>query len=1354
MDHDLHKVSISRSPVSRFRGILIPLVVFGFCLGVTLLSWRSAEAELRRERVAYFEFRVRDAQARLEQRLNTYEQVLRDTHAMFFTAPVNRKDFSRFVSAMHLSQNYPGIQGVGLSLVVPKADLVRHTEAIRKDGFPTYTLSPAGERDLYTSIIYLEPFVGRNLRAFGYDMYSEPVRRAAMNLARDLDDVTISGKVTLVQETDKDRQAGFLMYVPVFKLAQPFTDAPFATQDQQRSNIQAWVYAPFRINDLMAGVFGELGGDLDIEVYDGTEPSPDNLMFDSSPNHEYRTSLAELRTQSLMEIGHHKWTLRVLALPGFETRLGAGKSGTVLGAGIFVSALLTLLVGGLAGGWTRAQQLAAERESRYQSLLQQANDTILLMTLDGTILETNARAEEHFGYSQEELRGLSVRNLHASDSLGEVEAKLRKILDTGAVRFETEHLRKDGILIQSEVSARVVDFAGKKAMLCIVHDISHRKELETALQESEARFRAMFESHSAVMLLLDPEDGHLVDANPAAVSFYGYPQERLQAMHILDINVMPQSELDASLRSAAEQHRNNFVFSHRIASGEIRQVELNSSPMESLGRKLLFSIITDVTERQRADEQLRQLLREREIILETVNVGISMLADRKQVWVNQRVGEIFQYSVEEIIGQSVRMFYPSQEAFDQLGQEAYPVLSAGGVFESLQELVRKDGRHIWVCYDGRAIDPQDLSKGTLWIINDVTRKKEAEDALRESEGRFRNLIEVSPIPFALNSADGKISYLNPAFTAAFGYTIQDIPDLESWWQQAYPDSGYRAWVVTAWGERLACADSEGRAFEPLEVEVCCRDGAQRSVIATSVGFKGNQDETHLVSLFDITDRKRAEEALARESARYRTILTIAHDGIHILDEHGCLVECNDAFMASLGRQGEDPATLRVCDWNAQIPQEQLEETIQALIAKPSAFETLHRRKDGSVFHVEVNAGGIVLDGKLLLLAASRDISARKQAENERRRFDERANQMQRLESLGVLVAGVAHNIRNVLAVIMGTASLHEGLASETADVEAYKIIGKACRRGRDVVQSLTQFAKPKLSSEVNFEFHKLLTEVRAFLLNTTQNRIEVLEAFTGEPLWIRGDAESIRQALVNLSLNALDAMPNGGTLTFRTTLPEPDWVEVSVEDTGEGMSPEVMTQSTEPFFTTKEVGKGVGLGLSMTYGVVKAHGGTLDVSSVQGHGTIVKLRFPRVTAPIMEETSQAPAPVPVVTPLKVILVDDDEDVRFLVARMLKKAGHLIQSVASGEEALKNLGTGPLPDLIILDQNMPRMNGIQTMAKIRALHSDMPILISSGQPDIEGWDCFKQPNVAVISKPFEMGEVLAKLAKMSLKSRIS
>jgi len=376
-----------------------------------------------------------------------------------------------------------------------------------------------------------------------------------------------------------------------------------------------------------------------------------------------------------------------------------------------------------------------------------------------------------------------------------------------------------------------------------------------------------------------------------------------------------------------------------------------------------------------------------------------------------------------------------------------------------------------------------------------------------------------------------------------------------------------------------------------------------------------------------------------------------------------------------------------------------------------------------------------------------DGGVRPQTEAERERLRSQVQEAHKLESLGVLSAGVAHNINNVLAIIMGTASLREQATPEPSDRLAYQEIGRACARGRDVVKSMLHFATPILASHAPLELHTLIHEVRVLLENTTRNAIVIAAALVDEPLWIQGDAGSINHAILNLGLNALGAMPQGGTLSFRTAVLDDGRVEVVVQDTGHGMSPEVIAHALEPFYTTQEVGKGTGLGLSMTYGVVKAHGGSLEIVSRVGHGTAVHLSFPRIPAPA--PSVAVPRPAPALGGMKVFLVDDDEDVRFLMTRMLTKAGvREVQVFAGGREVLARLPKEPLPDLVILDQNMPGLNGTQTLVRIRERYPALPILISSGQPDIEAWADFHQPRVSVISKPFTMEEIQAKLAQFA------
>lgn len=355
-------------------------------------------------------------------------------------------------------------------------------------------------------------------------------------------------------------------------------------------------------------------------------------------------------------------------------------------------------------------------------------------------------------------------------------------------------------------------------------------------------------------------------------------------------------------------------------------------------------------------------------------------------------------------------------------------------------------------------------------------------------------------------------------------------------------------------------------------------------------------------------------------------------------------------------------------------------------------------------------------------------------------------QAQKMESLGTLVAGVAHNLNNVLAIAMGTASLREACAAEPADREAFQRIGKACLRGREVVHSLIRFAQPSRAGHAPMELNALIQEVCILLANTCRNRIRIAQALAGEPLWSTGNAGDINHILVNLGSNALDAMPNGGVLTFRTGIQDGNRVTVSLEDDGIGMTPEVLAHVMEPFYTTKEVGQGLGLGLSMTYGVVKAHGGSIDIASQPGQGTTVRLRFPRISAPV-QAGSAAPA-APSLGAMTVFLVDDDGDVRFLMTRMLKQSGmRQVKTFAGGAEVLDHLRSCDPPDLIILDQNMPGLNGVQTLERIRDLNLDIPVLISSGQPDIQTWDDFKQPRVAVISKPFTLEEIQIKLAQL-------
>lgn len=341
---------------------LMPWLVLGIGLLVTYVMQDVTRQENHRNVQERFEFRANELVNNIEERLRSYEQVLNGVKGVFVTSrQVGRNEFREYLSQLDLAQRYPGIQGVGFSLRIAPGEMTTHVKQIRSEGFPGYTVRPEGKRDTYTSIIYLEPFDWRNQRAFGFDMYSEPVRRAAMQRACDENLTITSGKVTLVQETEKNRQPGFLMYLPVYRQGQPHQ-----TLAERRVNLLGWVYAPFRMHDLMLGIlgehFGETGEMISFDIYDSDTPSPAGLMydFDEQTGISNGDHLPVFNAIKHLDSGGRQWTVAVRSLPGFEGRLNSENAKYIALVGGTISFLSAFIVWLLLTGRERAYARASE----------------------------------------------------------------------------------------------------------------------------------------------------------------------------------------------------------------------------------------------------------------------------------------------------------------------------------------------------------------------------------------------------------------------------------------------------------------------------------------------------------------------------------------------------------------------------------------------------------------------------------------------------------------------------------------------------------------------------------------------------------------------------------------------------------------------------------------------------------------------------------------------------------------------------------------------------------------------------------------------------------------------------------
>ncbi|MFO1424078.1 MAG: CHASE domain-containing protein [Candidatus Competibacteraceae bacterium] len=479
--------------------LLLPGLVLIIGLAVTFVLWEHARQDAARALEAEFQFWADKAVSAIEYRLKGHVQVLRGVVGLFDASEsVERQEFHAYVEALHLDDRFPGIQGIGFSLVVPSDQKAAHTAAIRREGFPDYAIRPDGEREPYTSIIYLEPFSGRNLRAFGYDMFSEPVRRAAMERARDENRATMSGKVKLVQETETDVQPGFLIYVPVYR-----HDAPHDTVEERRAHLVGWAYSPLRMYDMMRSVLGTIEFDelrrvLDVEIYDDEHLSAATLMFDSDAEPDFANAGPAFREVRPIEFGGHRWSLLLTSNALFEQRLRGDQSKLILIGGVGGSLLAALLMGVLVLSQVRIatalsqmaeanRQLAAS-EKQFRSIFETSLIGIATCGPNLVFTQVNQAFRQLFEYAEAELIGLhGIVDVTHPDDMEPARLRIEQMVRREVERcmVETRFVARSGRAFAALTAARAsYDAAGCFASITVaVLDITERKRVAAELEQ-------------------------------------------------------------------------------------------------------------------------------------------------------------------------------------------------------------------------------------------------------------------------------------------------------------------------------------------------------------------------------------------------------------------------------------------------------------------------------------------------------------------------------------------------------------------------------------------------------------------------------------------------------------------------------------------------------------------------------------------------------------------------------------------------------------------------------------------------------------------------------------------------------
>jgi PAS domain S-box-containing protein len=694
------------------------------------------------------------------------------------------------------------------------------------------------------------------------------------------------------------------------------------------------------------------------------------------------------------------------------------------------------------------------------------------------------------------------------------------------------------------------------------------------------------------------------------------------------------------------------------------------------------------------------------------------------------------YSAEEIIGQPFWRFYTPEDRSAGIPEQALATAKSEGRFLAEGWRVRKDGTQFWALVVIDAIkDGEDRVIGFAKVTRDITERQEAQHRLLESERRYRRLVE-AVVDYAIFQLDvnGIVTTWNIGGERIKGYSAEEI--IGKHFSVFYTEEDRKAGTPQ---RALEKARTEGR-FETEDWRVR-KDGSRFWALVVIDAIK--DDDGSVIAFAkvtrDISERQEAIRSRLQSESRYRRLIEAVVDyAIFQLDVNGIVATWNVGAEHIKGYTAEEiigkhfSAFYTEEDRQAGVPDRALKTA-----ATEGRFEAegWRVRKDGRIFRAWVVIDAIYdYDKKILGFAkVTRDISERHDAQIALKKTQDQLAASQKMEAVGQLSGGIAHDFNNLLMIVLGNLETVQRQARQiTGAAHLERGLGNAMRgaqRAAALTSRLLAFSRRQALAPKPLDVNRFITGAAEFLQRAIGETVDI-EAAGGAGLWrIEVDANHLESALVNLAINARDAMPAGGKLTieaanvfvdeeYTRTIPEMapgQYVVLSVTDTGSGMSPEVLSRAFEPFYTTKEAGHGTGLGLSQVYGFVKQSGGNVRIYSEIGQGTTIKMYFPRLSGVGTEESEESAEPIIEGEQSETILiVEDDKDLRTYLADILRNLNYRVIPTPNAQSALTILlQADERVDLVLTDVVMPGINGRELGRRAQSLRPGLPVLYMTG-----------------------------------------
>jgi PAS domain S-box-containing protein len=886
------------------------------------------------------------------------------------------------------------------------------------------------------------------------------------------------------------------------------------------------------------------------------------------------------------------------------------------------------------------------------------------------------------------------------------------VRDTGVeVRLRSADGTHRWMLCKSQSWCGPGGFPGGIVAACT--DVTERREGEASLRRSEELFSRAFQASPAAISISTVADGKYLYVNERFLQLIGRTRQDVVGRTSVDLafwgdpgqrqRVIDELNHTGSLR--------DLPVAIRRRSGERRDALVSLELVELGGQPCLLGLSYDVTERKQAEEAVRKSEERFRALVENSSEAIVLVDQAGGVlYQSPSAFRILGYTTEERLGRNAfELVHPDDLPRAAATMRACLASTAPQAVET--RCRRKDGdwRDLELVATNHLADP--AVQAIIVNYRDVTDRRRTEEALRESERRFRAVIENSSDAIALFAADATILYGSPATTRILGYDLDEFVGRNAFDLIRPEDRD---------GVRQKLEDLLSRPGTMVEVSAHVRhkDGSWRYLESVFNNLLADPSVGAIVNNYrDATERRLAEETLRRSQEWLERAQAVAHVGswVSVPAEAGGLewsAETLRIFGLPPGSfDGRTETFFSMVHPDDRLAVQQASETA---LAGGGRYSIDHRivRADGSVRWVH-EEGDVLRDDAgrpASMIGTVQDITDRK-------RLEEQLLQSQKMEAIGRLAGGVAHDFNNLLTAIIGYADLLARRVKGTPRLEHdVAEILEAAERAAGLTRQLLAFSRKQVLQPRVLSLNAAVADIENMLRRLIGEDIQLVTQLHEGLGHVRADPTQLEQVILNLAVNARDAMPRGGRLTVETANVEPEdgrYVMLSVSDTGIGMDAETCRRVFEPFFTTKEPGKGTGLGLATVYGIVAQSGGSIRVHSEPGQGTTFKVFLPRVDDPLASEAG--PAERPADGGSETLLVAEDEDgVRSLICEILRELGYHVLEAPRPEMAIKAMREGARPvHLLLTDVVMPGMDGRQLAEKLTTLQPGLRVLYMSG-----------------------------------------